>query len=489
MDNIETLRRLSHFNEWWVSGKVPERLVKPFKRRDFFKIRELLTKEKITILIGPRRVGKTTLMRQVADDLITQGGIDPRRIMYVKMDDFLLKASTESRFEALLDVYSQNILKLPFEKIQETVFLFLDEIHKWDNWQQQIKDVFDQNYNLIFAVSGSSAPAIFRGGATALTGRYREQIMLPMKFVDIVNMKFGKHGYEKTRFDDISLAMRKSLKEAVIAGNCESFFKQLQSAFASLAAQEKEIEIVFREYLIKGGYPELYGKADTDWEECSEILKNQLQAVLTKDILEVFKIRNPEVIMDLFQLIGSQTAQIRKYSDMCEKLKITKTDTLKEYLQYLKETYMIGIAELFSHNVDTSKKSNKKIYVMDVGMRNIALGLLHPSLLENPTDLGKIAETVVYDHCRRLKFNLEPGIANKPLYYWRKNGHEVDVIIPTTKYPLPIEVKYREKPSRKSIEAFMGKYKSPFGIEVTKNVLDKRDSVIYVPIWLFLLMC
>jgi hypothetical protein len=489
--NIEILRRLNHFNEWWGYGKVPERLVKPFRRRDFYKIKDISTKEKITILIGPRRVGKTTLIRQIIDYLIKkESPVNPKNILYAKMDDFLLRQATGSKLEVLMDVYAQNVLKTPFEKSKEDIYVFFDEIHKWENWQQQLKDIFDQNYNIIFLVTGSSSPAIFKGGATALTGRYKTQVMLPMKFIDVLNMKMAKKsGDELSIFDETCLNLRENLKLAVNSGEIKEFYMNLQAEFSSLSRFEKEIELHLKNYMIKGGYPELYANDEIELDECSDRLRDQLQAILTKDILEVFQVRNPAVILDLFQMIGSQTAQIRKYTDLCEKLKITKADTLKEYLGYLKETYLIGIAELFSRNVDTSKKANKKIYVMDVGLRNVSLGLLNASLLDNKDDLGKVVETIVYDHCSRLKFNLDSSISIKPLFYWRHNGYEVDIIMPTTKNPIPIEVKYRKKTERKSIEAFLKRYNAPFGIEVTRDTLDMREHTIYIPLWLFLIIC
>lgn len=487
----EVMRRLNHFNEWWSQGNVPKRLLKDFRRRDFYKIRDNLSKNKITILIGPRRVGKTIIMRQLIDDFIRKkdNSVPPKNILYAKMDDYLLNKYSESNLELILDVYAQNVLGMPFEKTEDSIYLFLDEIHKFHKWEQQIKDIYDQGYNIVFLITGSSSPAIFKDKTGILTGRYRTQIMLPMKFVDVVNIDEQDKITER-KYNLISVGLRRFLTAAIRTGDGKKFFEQATKAFAILSANEKQIEIHLRNYIIRGGYPELYDKGKSfDLDECADSLYNQLRAILSQDILEVFQVRNPEKILNLFQLVGSQTAQIRKYKDMAEKLGITKTDTLKDYLGYLKQTYLIGIAELYSNNVDTTKKSNKKIYVMDAGLRNVSLGVLNKSLLERPEDVGKVVETIVFDHCNRLKYNLDLSLASKNLYYWRRNGNEVDIIIPTKTKPIPIEVKYRRRPSTYSIKLFMEKYGAPFGIIVTKNKLDFKDDVLYIPLWLFLFLC
>ena len=482
----EVLRKLSAYNEWWATGKVPDVLLKKFHRRDFYTVKENLNRNKITMLIGPRRVGKTVLIRQLVGDLISNG-TPPTHILYAKMDDYTIKSIPNPKIEAILDTYSQNILGVPLGKLASPAYVFFDEMQSVENWKQQMMDVYEKHHNIVFLVSGSSSPAMFKDEKGVLTGRYREQLMLPMKFVDAINMH--EQPDEMTLYDETGLALRKSLKAAIETGRAADFYKAVVRAFSSLAHYEKQIKIYLNEYLIKGGYPELYEKEkNLNWSECGETLFNQLEAILSKDIVEVFGVRNPSKVLDLFQLIGSQTAQIRKYSDMAQTLGIQKTDTLKDYISYLNQTYLIGIAELYSRNVDTTKKSNKKLYVMDVGLRNVSLGVMLPKHAD-VDDMGKITETVMFDHCNRLKFNLNKALSAKPLYYWRQNGHEVDIVIPTETSPIPIEVKNRSKTDATGVGVFMEKYKSPFGFIVSRDRLELKGKIIYMPLWLFLIMC
>ena len=488
MDLPETLRRMHQLNEWWDLKKVPDKLLKPFRRRDFYKILDSITPHKTTVLIGPRRVGKTTLIYQLIEHLINDDKVDPSQILYLRMDDFLLKSAVGGEFHNVFKVYSQSVLKSTFREFKNPIYIFLDEIQAWPDWSQSLKDMMEPKYNITFLVSGSSSPAIFRKAAEAMTGRYRIQLMLPMKYIDVVNKKLGK-GKELTELDKLNLMLRDALKQAISNKDISIFYRALNSAFNALVSKEDKLKIILNEYLIKGGYPELYDVETENWYSWSESLRNQLGAIITKDIVSVFNLKSPEKILDLFQLISSQTAQIRAYEILCARTGIVKVDTLKDYLSALKETYLIGVAEIYSKNVDTSKKSKKKLYTMDVGLRNVALGVLDPSLLQNSNELGKVAETVVYDHCMRLKYNLDATLTDMPIFYWRSNGDEVDIILPTKPYPIPIEVTYKSDHSESGLRKFMEKFDSPFGIVVSRGKLAINNNIIHVPMWLFLLMC
>ena len=78
------------------------------------------------------------------------------------------------------------------------------------------------------------------------------------------------------------------------------------------------------------------------------------------------------------------------------------------------------------------------------------------------------------------------------LYYWKNNGYEVDVVVELQQKPIPIEVKYKENITKKDLrglEEFEKKHKNPFSIVVTRNKLEMKEKRVFIPLWLFLLMC
>jgi len=132
------------------------------------------------------------------------------------------------------------------------------------------------------------------------------------------------------------------------------------------------------------------------------------------------------------------------------------------------------------------------LYLSNVGLRNALIVLLNEGLLKDNLELGKVAEILVHEHCKRLKFCLEP-LADPQVFYWRTTqGEEVDVIMEVFRKPVPIESKYSDyipKSELKGIYQFLKEYAGSFGLVITKNRFDLKEQIIYMPLWLFLVMC
>ena len=113
----------------------------------------------------------------------------------------------------------------------------------------------------------------------------------------------------------------------------------------------------------------------------------------------------------------------------------------------------------------------------------------HAFSLLSPTDDGVKVETVVYNHCKLL---VERGVFDH-LSYWRDRTHKVDIILHSSSSVLPIEVKFREDPTRvPGLLVFMKKHKIRRGVVVTKDLFATRtfghSTIHFVPLWLFLLV-
>ncbi|RJS82995.1 ATP-binding protein [Candidatus Bathyarchaeota archaeon] len=136
-------------------------------------------------------------------------------------------------------------------------------------------------------------------------------------------------------------------------------------------------------------------------------------------------------------------------------------------------------------------QKGKKVYINDPGVRNVAVGALNEYLLGDTAELGKVIEAVVADHCRRLKFALEPT-SEIQTFYWKNKQYETDIIIEMFQKPLPIEVKYRERIDKRDLRGlleFSERNKPSIKIVVTRERLDQNDEIIFIPLRLFLMMC
>jgi len=290
------------------------------------------------------------------------------------------------------------------------------------------------------------------------------------------------------RFDRVSWELRVALKTAVKENDAATFYSSLRENANLLAEDIDHIRLFLQSYLLKGGYPEVV-KTD-DLNQTAENLKTYLNLTIYKDIVRTFKIRDPVAFEELIAVLARECSQRVNYSELARTLEL-KRHTLKSYIYFLKTAFLISESEYYSKSRAKRIRREKKVYVNDPGIRNVAVGMLNDYLLSNAAELGKVVEAIVADHCRRLKFDLEPT-SEIQTFYWKNKGYETDILIELYQKSIPIEVKYRDTIDRKDLKGmleFSEKHKTPFQLVITKEKLDLNTHIIFVPLWLFLLMC
>jgi predicted AAA+ superfamily ATPase len=159
-----------------------------------------------------------------------------------------------------------------------------------------------------------------------------------------------------------------------------------------------------------------------------------------------------------------------------------KVDTVKNYISYLEECFLVYTAYLYSKKQVISTRKEKKLFFIDCGLRNSLL-LKEISELEKT----KIVENLVFFHILSLKKReLFPKI-----FYWLDKGrNEVDIVFTLKNEVIPIEVKYTNEIDRKDIKGlvrFCEEFRTK-GIVVTKDILKNEGNIIFMPAWLFLMM-
>ena len=477
----DALKVLYANNPWWINKPIPKSKLKDFKRRDYHKIAQGIDNQAILALIGARRVGKTTLLYQVIEGLLQN--TSPENILFVELDDPYLHISLEN-LDRIFSVYSTHILKKEFDSSKERIYIILDEVQSLKNWQSILKRWFDLGYNIKFIVTGSSSTEILKGSSESLVGRIKHQIVLPLKFLDYV--RFNEQNNLGELIVAVNDIIRYSLKQSMAEQNAQPFYDQLTSSMVSLIPYKTKLNTLVQEYIIKGGYPE--NVFVDDLIQCADNLKQYLELTLYKDIMKINKIRDPKALESLFMIIAKESSSIFNRTNVSRTLGINRSVTLNQYMGMLKTAYLVSETQYYSKGATKSARKETKAYVNDVGIRNVSSAVFDPQVLTNRTEVGKIVETVVADHTRRLKFNLEMGA---DIFYWHE-GHEVDLVIELSQIPLPIEVKYRENVTSsdlKGLQKFKEKFDSKVLIVVTKNQLEIHKETVYVPLWLYLLIC
>ncbi|MBS3068839.1 ATP-binding protein [Candidatus Micrarchaeota archaeon] len=477
MEDSEILQTLYAQNPWWEGKPSP---VPAQKRRDFFFLKKIMADRQITAIIGPRRVGKSVLMQQLINDLLEQK-IAPKQILFAQLDEPKFESEKGLIISRILESYFKYVIEKSPQDLESRVYVFLDEVQEVEKWSEVLKSYYDRNYKIKFAVSGSSAAGITQGSSESLAGRVSLHLVLTLKFVDYLRFK-GMNG----DLDNISMKLRYKIKDSLEEGNPELLWSNLRKFSTGLAPRQHRIETLLAEYMIKGGYIELVEQ--TDYAKCLQYLKDLLQLVIYKDIVKVFGVRNPKNIEDMLFFFGNHSGELCSEVSTASKLGI-KNQTVSEYLEYLENTFLINTSMIYAANRTKQIRNPRKIYLSDSGIRNMLNGTYSPKALTDSTDVGLMAETVVHNHLLRLGFFLDPY--NSKCHYW-KNGTEIDNVLVFAKKPIPVEVKYQNSINAKDAQGclkFMEENKSPFGFIITKNKLDYKDRMFYIPLWYFLLIC
>ena len=178
---VEFRRELEKINEWWFTGKVKEAERYPFKRAIFREIKNELKSRRIIILLGPRRVGKSVLIKQIIGELI-KNNTSPSSLLYYSLDDPTLFTYSNNLLKDLIDYYLENIAK------GDIKYIFLDEIHFLKDWFKWIKSYYDKFPDLRFILSGSSSFALQKEANKFLRGRTIEMELYPLNFREFLEL-------------------------------------------------------------------------------------------------------------------------------------------------------------------------------------------------------------------------------------------------------------------------------------------------------------
>lgn len=501
----EVLRILGTFNRWWSEGKVSD--VEPFKRLDFDALQLNLLKDEIIVIVGARQVGKSTMIKQAIENLLNPPKaksvlepVDPKRILYIDGDHSGFKTFSKHALEDCLSIYQTYILKEELQKVKERVYVFIDEVHKiGEGWCTTLKNWYDINKKIKFIVSGSSNTKIIKECRKVLVGRYHDQIIVPFKFLERLRYFFYENKTPELdqQFRELKRKIRGSLivilkKESPKESDIESFFNTLKYYYNELAIYEKGLEMILNDYFIRGGYPRVV-KEKYKTEQMNH-LRTIINGVIDTDLAEAHSFRKEDFMKNLLVILAYQNSQILNMENLKSLLGEKSTITTQKYMKYLEEGLLISL----SHNIRLNplkriRKVIKKVYINDIGIRNYLVSFFDDTVLTRPEQVGFIAESIVFNHCRRLQYNITQGIKGN-IFYWKNNGNEVDVIIPFADKLIPVEVKYRNRIDPEDfsgISTFIKNEKrcANIGFIVSKNTLELSGRIIVIPMILFLLFC
>lgn len=413
-ERSEIIPVLHGFNPWW-SGKpctIPD-----FRRLAFDASLQYLQDNSLRraiLLSGPRRVGKTTILQQVANAVIAEGQ-DPKSVLYLSLDHPLLK---------LLSL--RDILALYHETVHpegRPLTLLLDEIQYSRGWETEIKLLVDHQPQIRILATGSASVEHRDRLAESGVGRWITVPVPTLSFYEFVHIR-GETAP--------AIGARQRLSDLLT-------LSELQ--LAGLATQMRPLQPLFQRYLLVGGFPETARQENIDL--CQRLLREDVvERVLKRDMTALFGVRNVNELEKLFIYLCLHTGGILAHNT-CAKALETSASTVANHLTLLEQANLIYRLPPAALRGKKILKARNKYYLVDAALRNAIL-LRGEEIFTNPEEMGLIVETTVLRHLYAYYYRDIPEIV-----YWREatTAKEVDIIVRSPAYLLPFEIKYKESPS------------------------------------------
>lgn len=434
MDKNEILQILNDWNFWKneLDVGIP-------RRRHLDRLQGLLSTEQVVVVTGPRRAGKSWLMRQFARSLISQGTA-PAEVLIINFED--------PRWPALDAKFLQRVFEtyLEFLSPLKRPILFLDEIQEVQDWEKWVRTTHELKKARL-VISGSNAKLLSRELATLLTGRHVNLTLFPLSFE------------ERLHFGGVETGSRLDLETNRI-----------------------RIATLFRDYLESGGFPQVVLSP-----EKKQILLNYFEDLLGKDLIRRFRIRKGQALKSLAKFYFSNVASTITFNAAGRFLAVS-ADTVEKFSGYFEETYLFFFLKRFSFKVKEQEKSPRKVYPVDTGLAN-AVGF---RFSENR---GRLAEALVFLELLR-KGAEDPA---REVFYWKDiRDREVDFVVKEgTRVTELIQVCWEmERPETKAREEkALVKAMEELGVQEGTILTEELEAseksggrvIRYFPLWKWLL--
>lgn len=449
--NEERFREeLNKTNPWWVNKAVPIEAKKPVKRQIFKEILESMKLRRATIVIGPRRTGKTVLIKQLIQELIKKNS--ERNFLYYSLDDPSIFTYSNDVLRDTLNYFLENIA------LKGKKYVFLDEVHLYKDWFKWIKAYYDKEKDLKFVLTGSSSLVLQTDANKYLRGRTITFELFPLSFREFLEL----NGVKITEQELNSINASKP-------------------DYPETKKLSNKVKQSFNEFLLVGGFPEWFEvKNARKWH--SMLIEDIPKKAIYEDAAKLYGVKNTKTLESILAFIVANQSRILSYESINE---IAKLDhgTLLNYIKYITTAYLAIEILKYETNIKTQLKAMKKYLAIDQGLRNALL----KEYEVKEDNMGLIIENIVGVHLFKTAKNKDLKL------FYMKSNNEVDFLI-KNKSAVPVEVKYKETVTKKDLKPLlktMEKHKLKKGAIITKNQLKKEKiqgkEIRFIPAWQFLL--
>ncbi len=439
------------FNPWWIRSdeqrqriegrSQPNQIATPAFRRSLqpLLLQKLvdISNRRAIVLRGARQVGKTVILRQIAEDLLPKLS-SPYQLVYFDFSDDRLGRSA---------VHPRDVVALAEELAppDKQIYFLFDEaqyVPGWDRYLKQAVDRWKEPAPHRFIVTGSASLALVRGGAESGLGRWDEFLLEPCPFREFLALR-GRSG---------------------------------ESPEDVLDREPQAFEL----YLNIGGFPGYSRHQATQIPFIRSRLRHDIvDKAVMRDLFERGKdlrqIRR--LLVYILEASGLQLDPRKCANDLgADKRSVTG------WVEQLKNASLLRELPQKTRSPRQTLRSRSKLYAVDHGL--VVAFSPEAVPLSDPTTNGAVHETAVYRHLRSLE---DATIS----FIRRDDNHEIDFLVERGRHRIAVEVTTSSVPKARKIERLTAEADR---VGATKTVLvhprltpHRGGDVTYIPTRQFLM--
>jgi predicted AAA+ superfamily ATPase len=376
-----------------------------FQRPQALTLKERLTEPVrwINIVVGPRRVGKTTLVRAVLDELPSnrrwyvsadQGELQPFAASSFALSNTSTLTAPGAKADTAWLARQWQEARLRASRAEHPFVFAVDEVQKIPRWSETVKGLWDADRNAgleMHVILLGSSPLLVQDGLNeSLMGRF----------------------------------------EVIRTGHWS--YPEMHTAFG----------LELSEYIYFGGYPEPAAtglfRDEARWR--SHVVSSLIEPSINQDVLALNRVDRPALLKQLFWLGCDYSAQILALDNMAQNLREKNegneahTGTIAKYLDLLGKAGLVTGLQKYSGSSLRQRTSSPKLLALNNALMAVATGYDFAAAKADRSLWGRMVESAVGSH---LYSTSDPGV----LSYWRKGKLEVDFVLARGRLVTAIEVK------------------------------------------------
>lgn len=364
-------------------------------------------KDIIKVITGVRRCGKSVLLFDIYADYLMQSGVGKANIIKVNLEN-------------IENAPLRNSLKL-YEYLRSKItdnakyYVMIDEIQYVNDFEDLVNSL--KNMGMDVYITGSNSKLLSGDISTKLRGRSIEIKVYPLSFAEYYSFKGG------------------------------------------------DKQQAYNEYQMYGGFP--YAATETDNDSKIEYLKMLEETVATKDIIDRYGIRNPNLFDAVYSFLCSNigsTVSAKKISDTLKSngYATITADTVGNYLEYVCEAFLFYKVYRYDIKGKEYLKTLNKYYISDIGLRNCKLQF-------RQLEVTHTLENIVYQELIRRGYMVDIG---------KNKNKEIDFIAKNSKDTFYIQVAYSIADPDKKEQEISSFYKIDDGYKKIVITMDNDPFLI-----------